>query len=73
MATVFDETGRPVHRFASFDVFTQPYFIGIKNDYDYISTRSLVKVPLVALLPDGKLTANVNAQVELVKIRITAV
>lgn len=67
MATVFDETGRPVHRFASFDVFTQPYFIGIKNDYDYISTRSVVKVPLVALTPDGKPASNVTAQVELVK------
>lgn len=67
MATVFDETGRPVHRFANVDIFTQPYFIGIKNGFDYLSTRTLVKVPLIALTQDGKPAGNVSAQVELVK------
>src|SRR5690606_18138548 len=34
--TVFDETGRPVHRYANFEVYTQPVFIGIHAVDDYV-------------------------------------
>ena len=33
--TVFDETGRPVSRAASVDVYTQDVFFGIKRDWFY--------------------------------------
>jgi uncharacterized protein YfaS (alpha-2-macroglobulin family) len=52
-ATVFDETGRPVHRYAKFDVYTQPVFIGIKNFDYYVSTRRPISVNLVALNAQG--------------------
>ncbi len=49
MATVFDETGRPVHRYEHFTVFTQPIFAGIKNGDDYVSTHNPVHIGLIAL------------------------
>ena len=49
MATVFDETGRPVHRYQNFTVYTQPVFIGIKNTDEYVDTRVPVKIGLIAV------------------------
>ena len=49
MATVFDETGRPVHRYQNFAVYTQPVFIGIKNTDEYVDTRVPVKIGLIAV------------------------
>jgi uncharacterized protein YfaS (alpha-2-macroglobulin family) len=48
-ATVFDETGRPVHRYAQFKVYAQPVFIGIRNFNSYVGTRSPLRIGLVAL------------------------
>ncbi len=66
-ATVFDETGRPVHRYEHLKVYTQPYFIGIKNAYDYVGTRSIVKTPLAAVNKDGKPVSGAKAHVMVIK------
>lgn len=49
MATVFDETGRPVHRYEHFKVYGQPVFAGIKCREEYISTRTPTAIGLIAL------------------------
>lgn len=67
MATVFDETGRPVHRYEHFTVYAQPYYIGIKSGLDYVGTKSLVKLPLVATDKNGVAQHNVAAQVTVIK------
>lgn len=64
MATVFDETGRPVHRYQEFTVYTQPVFIGIKNTADYVDTRKPVKIGLIAL------DKNENVQSAVVQIAV---
>ena len=65
-ATVFDETGRPVHRFAQFKIWTQPTFIGIKRVNEYVGTQSPVHINLVAINKDGKLQTQ-NATVTVLK------
>lgn len=55
-ATVFDETGRPVNRLATFDVQTQATMFGIANLPDLISTKQALTVKLLALTPGGKPT-----------------
>lgn len=61
MATVFDETGRPVHRYAHFKVYTQPVFVGIRNSERYVSSRQAVNTGLVAVDKAGNAqTANVR-------------
>ena len=67
MATVFDETGRPVHRYEQFTVFTQPYFIGVKTGNDYIGTRTLMKMPLIAVNKDGKPVTGARVHVTVIK------
>jgi len=52
-ASVFDETGRPVHRYVRFNVYTQPVFIGIRSFGDYVGTRVPLKVGLIALDRNG--------------------
>lgn len=49
MATVFDETGRPVHRYEHFTVYTQPVFAGIKCEQQYVTTKAAVRMGLIAL------------------------
>ncbi|GAB3855874.1 alpha-2-macroglobulin [Hymenobacter terrigena] len=56
-ATVFDETGRPVNRLATFDVQTQATMFGIGNLPDLISTKQALTVKLLALTPAGKPTS----------------
>ncbi|WP_118950185.1 alpha-2-macroglobulin family protein [Taibaiella helva] len=53
-ATVFDETGRPVHRYARFQVYTQPVFAGIRNFNSYVGTRVPLKIGLIALDRSGR-------------------
>lgn len=65
-ATVFDETGRPVHRFTSFNIWTQPTYIGIKYFNEYVGARVPLSVHLVALDNAGK-TKSANATVTIVK------
>jgi len=61
--TVFDETGRPVNRLAKFEVSTQPVFYGIKKGEEYVSTRQLLRLPLLAVNQQGKpVTTSVRIQ-----------
>ncbi|MDB5235798.1 MAG: hypothetical protein JWR44_2791, partial [Hymenobacter sp.] len=65
-ATVFDETGRPVNRLATFDVHTQATMFGIGNLPELIGTRHAMVVKLLALTPAGKPT---TAQAEVKVVR----
>ncbi|RSK40930.1 alpha-2-macroglobulin family protein [Hymenobacter perfusus] len=65
--TVFDETGRPVNRLATFEVQTQPVLFGIKSPDDLVSTGKPLAVQLVALTPAGKPT-QAQAQVSVVRM-----
>ena len=53
MATVFDETGRPLHRYARFVVYTQQLFAGIRSEQEFVSSRQPVKLGLIALDKTG--------------------
>ncbi|MBK8952465.1 MAG: hypothetical protein IPM85_09430 [Chitinophagaceae bacterium] len=64
--TVFDETGRPVSRAASVDIFTQPVFLGIKRDWFYYPLNQAVKLQLAAVNKDGNGT-NAVAKVQVIK------
>ncbi|XZF12729.1 alpha-2-macroglobulin family protein [Chitinophagaceae bacterium MMS25-I14] len=66
MASVFDETGRPVHRYAHFTVYTQPYYVGIKNTSDYVSTKTPYHISMVATDKTGK-PVNATAQIVILK------
>lgn len=65
--TVFDETGRPVSRLSSIDIYTQDVFYGIKDDwFYYYPLNQPVRFPVVAVNKDGnQLTA--VAKVEVIK------
>lgn len=52
-STVFDENGRPVHRYAHFAIHTQPLYLGIKCSEQYVSSRLPVTMSLIALDKDG--------------------
>ncbi|RYE25817.1 MAG: alpha-2-macroglobulin family protein [Sphingobacteriales bacterium] len=66
MATVFDETGRPVHRYENFTVYTQPVFLGIKRFDDYVNTRARMYIGLAAVNKSGTATS-ATATVTVVK------
>ncbi|OON67427.1 alpha-2-macroglobulin family protein [Hymenobacter sp. CRA2] len=66
-ATVFDETGRPVNRLASFEVQTQQVMFGIKQLPELVSTRQALPLRIVALNPKGA-AAQANGQVRIVRI-----
>jgi len=66
-ATVFDETGRPVHRYAPFEVPTQEVFFGIKPIDRYLNTRQPVQIPIVAATPAGKVADGAQALVRVVR------
>lgn len=56
-ATVFDETGRPVNRTRSFNVYTQNTFYGIQlNDY-YNNRGERMQIPLIAVDKKGNAVA----------------
>jgi uncharacterized protein YfaS (alpha-2-macroglobulin family) len=65
--TVFDETGRPVNRMASVDVYTQDKFYGLMLDDYYVKTNKTLKVPMVAVDKNGVALKNVNANVKVIK------
>ncbi len=66
-ATVFDETGRPVSRSATADIFTQSVFFGIKDDgYYYYPLNQAVRFPLIAL-NTKEAVVSAQAKVEVVK------
>lgn len=68
-ATVFDETGRPVHRSKRFSLFTQQVFAGIGRFDHYISTQKELRVPLVALRYDEKPVPGTELAVQVVRNR----
>ncbi|MBT6838198.1 MAG: alpha-2-macroglobulin family protein, partial [Bacteroidetes bacterium] len=61
--TVFDETGRPVNRISSFDLFTQNTFYGIQNFDYWVSTRKPIKINLIALNKEGQMLKSSEAEV----------
>jgi uncharacterized protein YfaS (alpha-2-macroglobulin family) len=67
LSTVFDETGRPVNRVKTFNVYTQDVFYGVKTDHDYFSTRQLIKIPVVALNKNGKPLTTQTANVKVIR------
>jgi len=65
--TVFDETGRPVSRLASADIFTQDIFHGIKDDGSfYYSLNQPVRFLLASVNKDGAATS-ATAQIKVIK------
>lgn len=66
--TVFDETGRPVNRKATAEIYTQDVFYGIGNDgYYYTALNQNVSFPLIALNKDGKPMTGVKAHIQVIK------
>ena len=67
-ATVFDETGRPVSRSATADVYTQNVFFGIADDgYWYYPLNQAVRFPVIALDKDEKVLNGAKAEVKVIK------
>ena len=67
-ATVFDETGRPVSRNATTDIYTQKIFFGVADDgYWYYPLNQTVRFPVIALDKDGKIVSGVQASVKIIK------
>lgn len=66
-ATVFDETGRPVSKNTSADIFTQEVFLGIGSDgYWYQPLNQAIRFPLIALNRIEQVTSG-NAEVKVIK------
>lgn len=65
-ATVFDETGRPVHRATEVDIFTQNFFYGIYRFDRYVSTREPLNIPLM-VVSSGGTAVRASARVQVVK------
>lgn len=65
--TVFDETGRPVSRRKTLDVYTQDVFYGIKYTDYYNRTGRTKTIPLIAVDKDGKALTGIRAKVKLIK------
>ena len=63
--TVFDETGRPVSRYAAANIYTQPVFYGVKdNGYYYHPLNQAVPFALAAVDKEGNgVTATARVQV----------
>ena len=67
-ATVFDETGRPVSRRASVDIYTQPVFFGVAEDgYLFYPLNQLINFPLIALDRNEKVVNGASARVQVIK------
>lgn len=67
-ATVFDETGRPVSRSTSANIYTQNVFYGVGNDgYSYYPLNQLVRFPLIALDKNENVLNGAKASVKVIK------
>ncbi len=67
-ATVFDETGRPVSRSTSVDIFTQQVFFGVADDgFSYYPLNQPVSFPLIALSRSEEVLNNASARVQVIK------
>lgn len=65
--TVFDETGRPVSRISSVDIFTQNVLFGIKRDWNYYTPLNQpMRLQLAAVNKDGNGVSAI-AKVEVIK------
>lgn len=65
--TVFDETGRPVSRATTVDIYTQDVFFGIKRDwYYYFPLNQPVRLQLAAVNKDGN-TVSSTARIQVIK------
>ncbi len=67
LTTVFDETGRPVNRVKTFNVYTQDVFYGVKTDEDFFSTKQLIKIPVIAVDKNGKALTTQTANVKIIR------
>jgi uncharacterized protein YfaS (alpha-2-macroglobulin family) len=65
-ATIFDETGRPVNRLATFEVQTQKAMFGIERIGGLVGTQQDLDMQFVALTPTGRPTT-ATAQVTIVR------
>src|SRR5580704_8216372 len=67
-ATVFDETGRPVSRSTSVDIYTQPVFFGVAGDgYWFYALNEPITFPLIALDRSEKIVNGATARVQVIK------
>ncbi|WP_191906389.1 alpha-2-macroglobulin family protein [Hymenobacter baengnokdamensis] len=66
-ATLFDETGRPVNRLATFEVQTQAVMFGVQQPAELVGTRQELPIKLIALTPAGRPT-QAPAQVQIVRL-----
>ncbi|HXB05835.1 MAG TPA: MG2 domain-containing protein, partial [Puia sp.] len=67
-ATVFDETGRPVSRSTSVDIYTQPVFFGVADDgYFFYPLNQPVIFPLIAIDRTEKILNGATARVQVIK------
>jgi uncharacterized protein YfaS (alpha-2-macroglobulin family) len=65
--TVFDETGRPVSRGSSLDIYTQSIFFGVKRDwYYYYPLNQPAKFQFAAVNKDGNVIT-AEARIEVIK------
>lgn len=65
--TVFDETGRPVSRMLSTDIFTQDFFYGIRDDGSYYyPLNQPVRFDLVSVNNEGAIVSS-TAKVQVIK------
>lgn len=67
LTTVFDETGRPVNRVKTFNVYTQDVFYGVRTDNDFFSTKQLIKIPVVAVDKNGKALTTQTANIKIIR------
>ncbi|MGI9541993.1 MAG: alpha-2-macroglobulin family protein, partial [Cyclobacteriaceae bacterium] len=65
--TVFDETGRPVNRRHTADVFTQEIFYGINQPGYYNKVGQRMELPIIAVDRSGKTLTGAEAQVKIIK------
>lgn len=66
--TVFDETGRPVSRKTSVDIYTQPVFFGVAEDgFLFYPLNQAITFPLVALDRNEKIVNGASAWVQVIK------
>ncbi len=67
-STVFDETGRPVSRKSTADVYTQDRFFGIADDgYYYYTLNQPIRFPLLAVDKNQQLLNSTRAEVKIIK------
>jgi uncharacterized protein YfaS (alpha-2-macroglobulin family) len=66
--TVFDETGRPVSRLTSTNIYTQPHYFGIADDGNwYYALNQPIRFPLIVLDRNEKVLNGIPATVSVIK------